>query len=65
MIPASVAEQLGVREVGETQVRYADNRTATRKLVDDVQVDFGHFVTEGEEEDENENKIRVQYQIMF
>ncbi|OHB68158.1 MAG: hypothetical protein A2W17_01145 [Planctomycetes bacterium RBG_16_41_13] len=30
-----------------------------------VQVDFGHFVTEGEEEDENENKIRVQYQIMF
>ncbi|MCF6149463.1 MAG: porin [Candidatus Kuenenia sp.] len=30
-----------------------------------VQTDFGHFVTEGEEEDENENKLRVLYQIMF
>ena len=37
--PASVAEQLGAREVGETRVRYADRRTA-RKLVDDVQVEL-------------------------
>lgn len=40
VIPACVSEQLGAREVGETQVRYADNRTATRKLVDDIQVEL-------------------------
>ncbi len=40
VIPASVAEQLGAREVAETRVRYADNRTVTRKLVDDVQVEL-------------------------
>ncbi len=40
VIPASVAAQLGVREVGETRVRYADKRTATRKLVDDVLVEL-------------------------
>lgn len=40
VIPESVAELLGVREVGETRVRYADNRTATRRLVDDVQVEL-------------------------
>ena len=40
VIPASVAEHLGAREVAETRVRYADNRTVTRKLVDDVQVEL-------------------------
>jgi len=40
VIPASVAEQLGAHEAGETRVRYGDNRTATRKLVDDVQVEL-------------------------
>ncbi|MBC8230781.1 retroviral-like aspartic protease family protein [bacterium] len=40
VIPTKVAEQLGAREVGETKVRYADNRTTTRKLVDDVQVEL-------------------------
>ncbi len=40
VIPESVAKQLGAREVGETKVRYADGRTATRKLVDDVMVDL-------------------------
>jgi predicted aspartyl protease len=40
VIPARIAEQLGAREVGETQVRYGDNRTATRKLVDDVLVEL-------------------------
>lgn len=40
VIPESVAEQLGVREVGEVQVRYADNRKATKKLVDDVLVEI-------------------------
>lgn len=40
VIPASVAEQLGGREAGQTQVRYADSRTAIRKLMDDVQVEL-------------------------
>ncbi len=40
VIPTSVAEQLGASEAGQTQVRYADRRTATRKLVDDVQVEL-------------------------
>ncbi|MBM3239066.1 clan AA aspartic protease [Candidatus Poribacteria bacterium] len=40
VIPAKVSEQLGAREVSDTQVRYADNRTVTRKLVDDVQVEL-------------------------
>lgn len=40
VIPESAAKQLGVREVGETKVRYADGRTATRKLVGDVMVDL-------------------------
>jgi len=40
VIPAKVAEQLGAREVGETKVRYADNRTTMRKLVDDGQVEL-------------------------
>ena len=40
IIPASVAEQLGGREAGQTRMRYADGRTATRKLVDDVQVEL-------------------------
>lgn len=30
-----------------------------------IQADFGHFVTDGEEEDKKENRIRVQYQIIF
>lgn len=40
VIPSSVAEQLGAREAGETQVHYADGRTATRKLVEDIQVEL-------------------------
>jgi clan AA aspartic protease len=40
VIPESVAKRLGAREVGKTKARYADNRMATRKLVDDVQVEL-------------------------
>lgn len=40
VIPEKIAEQLGVREVGEVLVRYADSRTATKKLVDDVLVEI-------------------------
>ena len=36
VIPERVATELGVREVDEIQVRYADGRIATRKLVTDV-----------------------------
>ena len=40
VLPERVATQLGVREVGEIQVRYADGRRATRKLVDDILVEL-------------------------
>ena len=40
VIPANVAEQLGVREVGEVQVCYADRRRETRQLVYDVLVEL-------------------------
>jgi predicted aspartyl protease len=40
VIPARVAKQLGAREVGEVQVRYADRRRAIRHLVDDVLVEL-------------------------
>lgn len=40
VIPASVAEQLGGREAGQTQVRYADGHIATRTLMDDIQVEL-------------------------
>ncbi|OHB99051.1 MAG: hypothetical protein A3G70_02330, partial [Planctomycetes bacterium RIFCSPLOWO2_12_FULL_39_13] len=30
-----------------------------------IQADFGHYVTDGEDEDEEENRFRVQYQIFF
>ena len=36
VIPERAAAQLGAREAGQTRVRYADGRTETRKLVDDV-----------------------------
>lgn len=39
VIPETVVKQLGVREAGPVQVRYADGCTATRKLVEDVQLE--------------------------
>ncbi|MDN3511281.1 MAG: porin [Candidatus Jettenia sp. CY-1] len=30
-----------------------------------IQSDFGHFVTEGEDQDQQENRFRIQYQIIF
>jgi predicted aspartyl protease len=36
VIPQKVADQLGVSEVGEVQVRYADRRADTRKVVGDM-----------------------------
>ena len=40
VIPERVATQLGAREVGKTQVRYADGRRATRKMVADISVEL-------------------------
>ena len=38
VIPASVVHQLGLPEKGQAGVRYADRRTETRKVVDQVNV---------------------------
>ena len=38
VIPAAVAEQLGLPETGEVGVRYADGRTGTRKVVENIRV---------------------------
>jgi predicted aspartyl protease len=38
VIPARVAADLGVPEIGEAGVRYADHRRATKKVVGDVEV---------------------------
>lgn len=36
VIPESIAQQLGVPEIGHANVRYADHRKETRKVVDQV-----------------------------
>ncbi len=38
VIPETIAQQLGVPDKGEATVRCADNRTETRKVVDQVNV---------------------------
>ena len=38
VIPAAVVEQLGLPETGEVGVRYADGRTGTRKVVENIRV---------------------------
>ena len=38
VIPQSVADDLGVPIIGETSVRYADHRQASKKIVSDVEV---------------------------
>jgi clan AA aspartic protease len=38
VIPESVAQQLGLPEKGQAKVSYADRRTETRKVVDQVNV---------------------------
>ena len=40
VIPESIAQQLGFPVVGQTTVRYADHRTASRDLVEDVEVEI-------------------------
>ena len=38
VIPAAVAEQLGLPETGEVGIRYAYGRTGTRKVVENIRV---------------------------
>jgi len=38
VIPKSAADALGVPVIGETSVRYADHRRASRQIVNDVEV---------------------------
>jgi hypothetical protein len=40
VLPQSVATELGVPTVGETSVRYADNRSAQRQIVGDVELRY-------------------------
>ena len=40
VLPASTAEQLGVHTMGEATVRYADQRTATRPVVEEVRLEL-------------------------
>ena len=39
-IPATVAEQLGLPETDEVEVRYPDGRTATRKIVENIRMEL-------------------------
>ena len=40
VIPESIAQQLGLPEKGQTTVRYADRRTETRKVVNQVYLEL-------------------------
>ena len=40
VLPASTAEQLGVPTMGEATVRYADQRTSTRPVVEEVRLEL-------------------------
>ncbi len=40
VLPASTAEHLGVHAMGEATVRYADQRTATRPVVEEVRLEL-------------------------
>ena len=41
VIPASIAQQLGLEKNGSAKVRYADGHTAERDIVGDVQLSYG------------------------
>ena len=41
VIPASVAQQLGLENTGSTSVRYADGHTAQRSIVGNVHLAYG------------------------
>jgi predicted aspartyl protease len=41
VIPASIAQQLGLETAGSAKVRYADGRTADRAIVKDIHLAYG------------------------
>jgi predicted aspartyl protease len=41
VIPASIAQQLGLDTAGSAKVRYADGRTAERSIVKDIHLAYG------------------------
>jgi predicted aspartyl protease len=41
MIPAAIAQQLGLETTGNAMVRYADGRTAERSIVKDLHLSYG------------------------
>jgi predicted aspartyl protease len=41
VIPASVAQQLGLESAGSAKVRYADGHTAERSIVKDIHLSYG------------------------
>jgi predicted aspartyl protease len=41
VIPASIAQQLGLDTAGSAKVRYADGRTAERSIVKDLRLSYG------------------------
>ena len=40
VLPKKVAVQLGLQEIGDIKVRYADHRSAKRKMVEEVRVEL-------------------------
>jgi clan AA aspartic protease len=40
VLPETIARQLGLQKTGEANVRYADQRTASREIVEDVEVEI-------------------------
>src|SRR5438270_7953808 len=41
VIPATIAQQLGLEVTGSAQVRYADGRTATRSIANRIHLTYG------------------------
>ena len=41
VIPASIAQQLGLEMSGSAKVRYADGRTADRRIAKDIHLSYG------------------------
>ena len=41
VIPESAAQHLGLKDSGKTRVRYADGRTAQRRMVSGIHLSYG------------------------
>ena len=58
VIPAAVAERLGLPETGEMRVRYADRRRETRKVVENIRVELLGSVDISTEPDKSGDKTQ-------